>query len=83
MRKLPPFPIPVLNVLNKLGHDIRAARIRRRITASVMADRVFITRMTYSKVEKGDPSVSMGIYATVIFHIRDGRTTKRFIGYTF
>jgi hypothetical protein len=31
-----------------------------------MAERAFISRGTLYKVEKGDPSVSMGIYATVL-----------------
>ena len=37
------------------------------ITAEMMAERAFVTRPTLSKVEKGDASVSMGIYATVLF----------------
>ena len=32
-----------------------------------MAERAFISRMTLNKVEKGDPGVSLGIYATVLF----------------
>ena len=32
-----------------------------------MAERASISRMTLSKVEKGDPGVSLGIYATVLF----------------
>lgn len=31
-----------------------------------MAERAFISRATLYKVEKGDPTVSMGIYATVL-----------------
>ena len=31
-----------------------------------MAERAFISRGTLYKLEKGDPSVSMGIYATVL-----------------
>ena len=31
-----------------------------------MAERAFVSRGTLYKVEKGDPSVSMGIYATVL-----------------
>ena len=31
-----------------------------------MAERAFISRGTLSRLEKGDPSVSMGIYATVL-----------------
>jgi transcriptional regulator with XRE-family HTH domain len=67
MRTTPPLPLPVKRALAKLGGDIRSARLRRRITAAVMAERVFITRMTLRKVEHGDPTVSLGIYATVLF----------------
>jgi hypothetical protein len=32
-----------------------------------MAARAFITRTTLLKAERGDPGVSLGIYATVLF----------------
>ena len=32
-----------------------------------MAERAFITRTTLQKVERGDPGVSLGIYAVVLF----------------
>ncbi len=32
-----------------------------------MAERAFISRSTLVRVEKGDPGVSMGIYASVLF----------------
>jgi transcriptional regulator with XRE-family HTH domain len=67
MRNTPPLPLPVKRALSKLGEDIRAARLRRRITATLMAERAFITRTTLGKMEKGDPGVSLGIYATVLF----------------
>jgi hypothetical protein len=67
MRSLPPLPLPVQRALAKLGVDIRNARLRRRIPTVVMAARAFITRTTLLKVERGDPGVSLGIYATVLF----------------
>lgn len=67
MRTAPPLPLPVKRSLAKLGEDIKSARIRRRITTELMAERAFISRPTLQKVEKGDPSVSLGIYATVMF----------------
>src|SRR5215475_6187044 len=67
MRTAPPLPLPVKRALTKLGQDIRSARLRRRITTTTMAERAFITRMTLRKVERGDPGVSLGIYATVMF----------------
>jgi transcriptional regulator with XRE-family HTH domain len=67
MRSTPPLPLPVKRALAKLGEDIRSARVRRRITTAIMAERVFITRTTLRKVEQGNPAVSLGIYATVLF----------------
>src|SRR5260370_22472714 len=67
MRTVPPLPLPVKRALAKLGDDIRSARLRRRIPTTIMAARAFITRATLLKVERGDPGVSMGIYATVLF----------------
>jgi len=60
-------PIPVKRALRKLGQDIRDARRRRRIPVEIMAERASTSRTTLSKVEKGDPGVSMGIYARVLF----------------
>jgi DNA-binding XRE family transcriptional regulator len=67
MRATPPLPLPVKRALAKLGDDIRKARLRRRITTMMMAERAFITRTTLRKVERGNPGVSLGIYATVMF----------------
>jgi transcriptional regulator with XRE-family HTH domain len=67
MRAIPPLPLPVKRALAKLGEDIRKARLRRRITTTMMAERAFITRTTLRKVESGNAGVSLGIYATVMF----------------
>jgi len=61
------LPLPVKRALRKLGVDIRAARRRRAIPTELMAERAFTSRGTLRKVELGDPSVSFGIYATVLF----------------
>ncbi len=60
-------PIPVRRALRKLGQDIRDARLRRRIPTEILAERASISRMTLYNVEKGDASVSMGTYSTILF----------------
>jgi DNA-binding XRE family transcriptional regulator len=60
-------PIPVRRAVRKLGHDVRDARRRRRIPAAILAERASISRTTLHKVEQGDPGVSLGIYARVLF----------------
>lgn len=59
-------PAAVRRVLRKLGADIHDARRRRQLTMAVVADRAFTTRATLQRVEDGDPSVGMGIYAAVL-----------------
>ena len=66
-RSLAAIPVPVARALRKLGHDIRDARRRRRIPVAILAERASISRTTLSKAEKGDPGVSLGTYATVLF----------------
>jgi transcriptional regulator with XRE-family HTH domain len=61
------LPIPVKRDLKKLGNDIRKARLRRRISTMVMAERASITRTTLGKVEQGHPGVSLGVFATILF----------------
>lgn len=61
------LPIPVTRALRKLGHDIKDARRRRRIAMAIVAQRASVSKPTLIRVERGDPSVSIGSYATVLF----------------
>ena len=61
------LPLPVRRALRKLGHDLRDARRRRRIPLAIAAERASISRTTLIKIEKGDPGVAFGLYATVLF----------------
>ncbi len=61
------LPLPIKRALRKLGSDITDARKRRRISTTTMAQRAMISRTTLVKVESGDPGVSIGIFATVLF----------------
>ncbi len=70
MRKKKPsdvLPIPAARALRKLGHDLRDARRRRRIRTEIAAQRACISRTTLVKVEKGNPGVAIGSYATLLF----------------
>ena len=61
------LPLPVGRALKKLGADISAARRRRSISTELMAQRALIGRRTLRRAEQGDPRVSMGVYATLLF----------------
>lgn len=61
---------PLLPGLEKLlartGENIRLARLRRRLTAEMVAERSDLSRPTLLAIESGDPGVSMGAYARVL-----------------
>jgi transcriptional regulator with XRE-family HTH domain len=61
------LPLPVRRALANLGRDISIARRRRNMTIAIMAERAFVGRNTITRVERGDPGVALGIYATVLF----------------
>ena len=54
------------NTLKIMGEQIKLARLRRQLTAELVAERAGISRASLWKVESGSPSVAMGIYAAVL-----------------
>ena len=61
------LPIPAQKALRRLGKDINHARRRRRVAMELMSERAGFSRITLAKIERGDPSVSMGAYASALF----------------
>ena len=53
-------------ILNQMGEQIRLARLRRHLSAELVAERAGISRVTLSNIEKGSPSVAIGSYAAVL-----------------
>jgi len=49
-----------------MGEQIRLARLRRKISVDTVTNRAGVSRSTVWKVEKGDPSVSIGAYTRVL-----------------
>jgi transcriptional regulator with XRE-family HTH domain len=56
-------PFEVSDGLREVGQAIRAARLRRRQPASDLAARVGVSIPTLRKLENGDPTVSLGVFA--------------------
>lgn len=54
------------NILKTLGEQIKLARLRRNLTAELVAERAGVSRSSLWKVESGNPAVAMGIYAAVL-----------------
>ena len=53
-------------ILEQMGEQIKLARLRRRLSTELIAERAGISRATLWNVEKGSPSVAIGIYAAVL-----------------
>ena len=53
-------------VIEKMGIRIQKARLRRNILADVLAEHAGISKGTLTAIEKGEPTVSIGAYATVL-----------------
>jgi transcriptional regulator with XRE-family HTH domain len=61
-----PLPTAIAAALATLGADLRNLRLRRQMPMTYAAERVAISRSTLYKIERGDPSVSLGIYAALL-----------------
>ena len=54
------------NILKELGEQIKLARLRRKLSATLVAERAGISRATLWKIENGNPAVAMGMYAAAL-----------------
>jgi transcriptional regulator with XRE-family HTH domain len=61
------IPLPSVHALRKLGRDLALARRKRGISTGDMAGRLFVSRDTLWRLERGDPSVALGTLATATF----------------
>ena len=59
--------IYVSRSLQKLGRDIKSARLRRRLPMALVAERAGISTKTLASIEKGETGVSLGNVAAVIY----------------
>lgn len=53
-----------------VGEQIKMARLRRNLSMAQVAERATCSEVTLNKVEKGLPTVSMGIYLRVLYALQ-------------
>lgn len=53
-------------ILKAMGEQIKLARLRRNLSVELVSERAGISRASLWNVEKGSPSVAIGIYAAVL-----------------
>lgn len=72
------LPPSVLAHLRQLGENLAIARKRRRESLKDWAQRIGVSEPTLTRMEKGDPSVSMGVYATALWLIGRSQAMAEF-----
>ena len=70
MSKTSSIPLPAAHALRKLGRDLALARRKRGISTSDMAARLFVSRDTLWRLERGDPTVALGTLVTATFVLK-------------
>jgi transcriptional regulator with XRE-family HTH domain len=61
------LPSAVKRSLSTLGTNLATARRKRGLTVTAVAERMGVSKSTYLRVEKGDPTVMLGVYAMAFF----------------
>ncbi len=56
----------VRRILTELGENVRLARLRRKLSASLVAERAGMSRPTLRAVERGEAFVTLGALANVL-----------------
>jgi transcriptional regulator with XRE-family HTH domain len=60
-------PYPVEQALNRLGANLRTARLRRNLTIEDAAEKIGTGRRAVIEAEKGKPSTSAAVYAALLW----------------
>ena len=53
-----------------MGEQIKFARLRRNLSIAQVAERATCSPLTVNRIEKGSPTVSIGIYARVLYALQ-------------
>ena len=53
-----------------MGEQIKLARLRRNLSIAQIAERATCSPLTVNRIEKGSPTVSLGIYARVLYALQ-------------
>lgn len=53
-----------------VGEQIKLARLRRDLSLTQVAERATCSQLTVSRIEKGTPTVAIGIYLRVLYALQ-------------
>ena len=64
------LPRKLIQKMEIVGEQIKLARLRRNLSMAQVAERATCSEVTLGKVEKGLPTVSIGIYLRVLYALQ-------------
>ena len=56
--------------MQMVGEQIKLARLRRNLSVSQVAERATCSTLTVTRIEKGAPTVAIGIYLRVLYALQ-------------
>ena len=64
------LPRKLEKTMTIMGEQIKLARLRRNLSIAQIAERATCSPLTDNRIEKGSPTVSLGIYARVLYALQ-------------
>ena len=64
------LPRKLEKTMTIMGEQIKLARLRRNLSIAQIAERATCSPLTVNRIEKGSPTVSMGIYARALYALQ-------------
>ena len=82
----PTIPEPLANRLAIIGQRVRERRKALRVSATAAAEAAGLSRVTLHRIERGEPSVTMGAYLNtlaalgLVFDVADAEPLRKDVG---
>ena len=64
------LPRKLVQKMSIVGEQIKLARLRRNLSVAQVAERATCSPLTVSRIEKGTPTVAIGIYLRVLYALQ-------------
>lgn len=64
------LPRKLEDKMQQVGEQIKLARLRRNLSVAQVAERATCSALTVSRIEKGVPTVAIGIYLRVLYALQ-------------
>ena len=65
------------DILEQMGEQIKLDRLRRKLSTELVAERAGISRATLWSIEKGSPTVAIGMYQDLLLIAKDDELGRK------